>query len=179
MVNCRSGIGPCTVVIVTINVIVANNLKTIGIDGLALSQQRPQRHYPRPPKVRVHRRKETEATSESSSTSTTPSFPQWNDDGNSSNRIVSTQSQHNEESQDSTFLSDVSFLDRREDFHPLTLRALTEGMGLRTMTQIQTRTLGPALEGKSIIARSGTGSGKTLVRDHVSKQQYLVLPFVQ
>jgi ATP-dependent RNA helicase MSS116, mitochondrial len=160
MVNCRFRLmeGPCTVVIVVIvaiNVLVTSNLQTFPIGGLALSlsqQQHPSRS-PRPPKVRVVRRKET-VSPPSTTSSIIPPFSQGRYEGNTTNRI---------KSQDSSFLSDVAFSDRRDDFHPLTLRALTEGMGLGNMTPVQTQTLGPALMGKSIMARARTGSGKTLV----------------
>lgn len=46
--------------------------------------------------------------------------------------------------------------------HPLTLKAVTDGMGLQRMTNVQARTYAAARSGHSIMARSKTGSGKTL-----------------
>lgn len=46
--------------------------------------------------------------------------------------------------------------------HPNIVRALTEHMGLETMTEVQTRTLNEAIKGVDVIAQARTGTGKTL-----------------
>eukprot|EP01047_Picozoa_sp_COSAG01_P113118 COSAG01_NODE_41833_length_446_cov_5.824207_1_plen_78_part_01 len=43
-----------------------------------------------------------------------------------------------------------------------TLRALRETLEIEHMTEIQARTLAPALAGKDILGRARTGTGKTL-----------------
>ncbi len=63
--------------------------------------------------------------------------------------------------QDPTLLTGIDF-SGRPDMHPAIQRALTEGMGLRSMTHVQAETYGPAVAGHSIIATSRTGTGKTL-----------------
>mmetsp|Transcript_22047 Transcript_22047/g.35478 ORF Transcript_22047/g.35478 Transcript_22047/m.35478 type:complete len:622 (-) Transcript_22047:262-2127(-) len=68
---------------------------------------------------------------------------------------------HEQALQDPTLLTQIDFRDR-EDIHPSTQRALTEGLGLKSMTKVQAETYFIALEGRSIMARSRTGSGKTL-----------------
>ncbi|KAJ8606152.1 hypothetical protein MRB53_041159 [Persea americana] len=46
--------------------------------------------------------------------------------------------------------------------HPNIIRSITEGMGLETMTDVQTQTINAALKGKDIIAQAKTGTGKTM-----------------
>ena len=61
----------------------------------------------------------------------------------------------------STLLSDVQFA-KRTDLHPATKRALTETLGLTTMTDIQAKTYPVALSGKDVLGRARTGTGKTI-----------------
>lgn len=63
--------------------------------------------------------------------------------------------------QDPSLLTSMKFSDR-PDLHPATKRALLELMGLEEMTEIQAKTYGLAVEGKSIVGRSRTGTGKTI-----------------
>ncbi|KAI5921587.1 ATP-dependent RNA helicase mss116 [Camillea tinctor] len=42
------------------------------------------------------------------------------------------------------------------------VRALTEGMGYETMTEVQAMTINPALKGVDLVAQAKTGTGKTL-----------------
>ena len=48
------------------------------------------------------------------------------------------------------------------DICAATKRALTEDMGLERMTEIQAKTLAPALQGHDVLARARTGTGKTV-----------------
>ena len=60
-----------------------------------------------------------------------------------------------------TFLTDESFAARR-DLHPASKRALTEVLGVTSMTEIQSKTFEAAASGKDILGRARTGTGKTL-----------------
>ncbi len=51
---------------------------------------------------------------------------------------------------------------QRTDLHPATKRAITEVLGLSTMTEIQSRTYDAALTGKDVLGRARTGTGKTI-----------------
>lgn len=62
---------------------------------------------------------------------------------------------------DSSLLSDVEFA-KRNDLHPATKRALTETLGLTSMTEIQAKTYAAALSGKDVLGRARTGTGKTI-----------------
>ena len=62
--------------------------------------------------------------------------------------------------QDKSLLSQASFAD--QTVHPLTLKAISQVMGLEYMTEIQSKTFPPALEGKDILGRARTGTGKTI-----------------
>ena len=68
---------------------------------------------------------------------------------------------HEKALQDPSLLSSIRFDDRR-DMHPITRKALKEGFGLQTMTHVQAQTYAASLAGRSILARSRTGTGKTL-----------------
>lgn len=76
-------------------------------------------------------------------------------------RLATQQRRREEALQDPTLLTKISFSER-PDIHPSVKRALTEGMGLQAMTQVQAKTYGPAILGQSICASSRTGTGKTL-----------------
>jgi ATP-dependent RNA helicase MSS116 len=76
-------------------------------------------------------------------------------------RRVETQARHNEALKDPTLLSNIKFSERT-DLHPATKRAITEVMGLQSMTQIQAKTYAAALAGDSVLGRARTGTGKTL-----------------
>jgi ATP-dependent RNA helicase MSS116 len=76
-------------------------------------------------------------------------------------RRVEAQARHNEALKDPTLLSIVKFAERT-DIHPATKRAITEVMGLQSMTQIQAKTYAAALAGDSVLGRARTGTGKTL-----------------
>mmetsp|Transcript_14726 Transcript_14726/g.40975 ORF Transcript_14726/g.40975 Transcript_14726/m.40975 type:complete len:796 (+) Transcript_14726:1-2388(+) len=69
--------------------------------------------------------------------------------------------QHEQALQDPSLLTSIRFSDRT-DIHPDTRKALEEGFGLQAMTRVQALTYEAALDGRSILARSGTGTGKTL-----------------
>ena len=62
---------------------------------------------------------------------------------------------------DASLLSNISFA-QRTDLHPATKRALTETLGLTTMTDIQAKTYAAALSGKDVLGRARTGTGKTI-----------------
>jgi ATP-dependent RNA helicase MSS116 len=68
---------------------------------------------------------------------------------------------HQQALQDPTLLSNVNFSDR-SDISPPTKRAITEVMGLQTMTEIQAKTYAAALAGECVLGRARTGTGKTL-----------------
>ena len=68
---------------------------------------------------------------------------------------------HKEALQDPTLLTKLNFADRT-DIHPAVKRAITEVLGLTSMTQIQAKTYEKALAGENILGRSRTGTGKTL-----------------
>eukprot|EP00521_Asterionellopsis_glacialis_P013941 CAMPEP_0195308052 /NCGR_PEP_ID=MMETSP0707-20130614/38025_1 /TAXON_ID=33640 /ORGANISM="Asterionellopsis glacialis, Strain CCMP134" /LENGTH=798 /DNA_ID=CAMNT_0040372311 /DNA_START=94 /DNA_END=2491 /DNA_ORIENTATION=+ len=63
--------------------------------------------------------------------------------------------------QDPTLLTNVKFAERN-DLHPSSKRALTEIMGLKTMTEIQSKTYAAAASGSDVLGRARTGTGKTL-----------------
>ncbi|PIB02977.1 ATP-dependent RNA helicase mss116, mitochondrial [Cercospora beticola] len=46
--------------------------------------------------------------------------------------------------------------------HPNVIRAITDDMGIDTMTEVQQRTIHEALKGQDVIAQAKTGTGKTL-----------------
>ncbi|KAF2840121.1 DEAD-domain-containing protein [Patellaria atrata CBS 101060] len=53
-------------------------------------------------------------------------------------------------------------LEKNGLIHENVVRAVTQGMGLETMTEVQTKTISQALKGNDIIAQAKTGTGKTL-----------------
>jgi ATP-dependent RNA helicase MSS116 len=63
--------------------------------------------------------------------------------------------------QDSSLLSKVAFADQK-NVHPLTAKAISQVLGLEYMTEIQSKTFGPAQEGKDVLGRARTGTGKTI-----------------
>ncbi len=76
---------------------------------------------------------------------------------------------------DASLLSDITFA-QRTDLHPSTKRALTETLGLTTMTEIQAKTYTPALSGQDILGRARTGTGKTIAFLLPSIERLLRLP---
>ena len=62
---------------------------------------------------------------------------------------------------DPTLLTKQTFAECVQ-LNPSSKRALVEDMGLSSMTEVQARTFAAALEGKDILARARTGTGKTL-----------------
>ena len=59
------------------------------------------------------------------------------------------------------FATDVQFTDLT-DLHPLSKRAISEVMGLSSMTEIQAKTFEAASSGRDVLGRARTGTGKTL-----------------
>ena len=57
---------------------------------------------------------------------------------------------------DASLLSNIEFA-LRTDLHPATKRALTETLGLVSMTEIQSKTFDAALSGKDVLGRARTG----------------------
>lgn len=76
-------------------------------------------------------------------------------------RVAQAAARHQEALKDPTLLSDVRFASRT-DIHPNTKRAIQEVLGHEQMTDIQCKTFSVALEGKSVLGRARTGTGKTL-----------------
>ena len=146
-----------------------------------LSTNTPPSRINRPPRPPPRRRR---------TTNTTPRQPEDTDTKTTTkdttvNRIDGAelrQRRHARAVQDPTLLTSVRFDelflgDEDEDdadteegagktksrrLHPLTLKAVSDGMGLQRMTDVQAKTYAAARNGQSIIARSKTGSGKTL-----------------
>lgn len=65
------------------------------------------------------------------------------------------------QNKDATLLTNVEFA-QRSDLHPATKRALSETLGLTSMTEIQSKTYAAALSGKDVLGRARTGTGKTI-----------------
>jgi len=65
------------------------------------------------------------------------------------------------QNKDATLLTNVEFA-QRSDLHPATKRALSETLGLTSMTEIQSKTYAAALSGKDVLGRAQTGTGKTI-----------------
>ena len=59
-------------------------------------------------------------------------------------------------SKDSSLLTNVEF-SNRSDIHPASKRALTEVLGITSMTEIQSKTYAAALSGKDVLGRARTG----------------------
>jgi ATP-dependent RNA helicase MSS116 len=77
-------------------------------------------------------------------------------------RNMSTQAERQAEAlKDPTLLTNVQFAER-EDLHPGSKRALTEVMGLTSMTEIQAKTFAAASSGRDVLGRARTGTGKTV-----------------
>ena len=76
-------------------------------------------------------------------------------------RRAEAEKRQEEALKDPTLLTNVEFAERK-DLHPSSKRALTEVMGLRTMTEIQSRTYAAALSGRDVLGRARTGTGKTV-----------------
>jgi ATP-dependent RNA helicase MSS116 len=71
------------------------------------------------------------------------------------------QARHEQALKDPTLLTNVRFQER-DDIHSASKRAITEIMGLQSMTEIQSKTYAEVLAGQSVLARARTGTGKTL-----------------
>lgn len=76
-------------------------------------------------------------------------------------RIAIIESRQNDALQDPTLLTKQTFSECPQ-LNPCSKRALVEDMGLSSMTEVQARTFAAAIEGKDILARARTGTGKTL-----------------
>jgi ATP-dependent RNA helicase MSS116 len=76
-------------------------------------------------------------------------------------RVSQAKVRHQEALKDPTLLSDVRFSERN-DIHPATKRAIKEVLGHEQMTEIQAKTFAEALQGRSVLGRARTGTGKTL-----------------
>lgn len=76
-------------------------------------------------------------------------------------RAVQAKMRHEDALKDPTLLSDVRFSER-SDIHPATKRAVQEILNHQQMTDIQAKAFSAALQGRSILGRSRTGTGKTL-----------------
>jgi hypothetical protein len=63
-------------------------------------------------------------------------------------------------STESSFTTAASFAEQQQ-LSPQLRRALAS-MGLENMTEIQAATIGPALEGRDVLGRARTGTGKTV-----------------
>lgn len=66
-----------------------------------------------------------------------------------------------DEDEDQPFSTNIQFAERT-DLHPHSLRAITEVMGLTSMTEIQAKTFAAASSGRDTLGRARTGTGKTL-----------------
>eukprot|EP00985_Skeletonema_marinoi_P011010 scaffold5184_cov155-Skeletonema_marinoi.AAC.2 len=71
------------------------------------------------------------------------------------------ESRQNDALQDPSLLTKQTFAECQQ-LNPSSKRALVEDMGLSSMTEVQARTFVAAIEGKDILARARTGTGKTL-----------------
>jgi ATP-dependent RNA helicase MSS116 len=76
-------------------------------------------------------------------------------------RMQDSQRRQAEALKDPTLLTNVHFAERK-DLHPNSKRALTQVMGLTTMTEIQARTFAAASSGRDVLGRARTGTGKTI-----------------
>jgi ATP-dependent RNA helicase MSS116 len=76
-------------------------------------------------------------------------------------RAVQAKERYQEALKDPTLLSDVRFSERN-DIHPCTKRAIQEVLGHEQMTEIQAKTFAEAVQGRSVLGRARTGTGKTL-----------------
>lgn len=76
-------------------------------------------------------------------------------------RRAEAEKRQEEALKDPTLLTNVEFA-KRKDLHPSSKRALTEVMGLKTMTEIQSKTYVAALSGRDVLGRARTGTGKTV-----------------
>lgn len=74
-------------------------------------------------------------------------------------RAKKAQERHDEALKDPTLLTNTQFVDVA-DLSPTVLRAVTEVLGLQSMTEIQAKTWPVAIAGKSILGRARTGTGK-------------------
>ena len=76
--------------------------------------------------------------------------------------IAVAESRYAEALQDPSLLTNVKFSERT-DLHPNSKRAITEVMGLKSMTEIQAKTFAAASTGGDVLGRARTGTGKTTV----------------
>jgi hypothetical protein len=131
-------------------------LSTHTVHGLSGVSSKPPRRSPRPPRIRPGHVEPTHPLTSDS--------PSCKKDVKKDDNVSEDRQSEASYAEDPSLLTDISFMQRKDEIYPSTLQALREGMGLQNMTQVQAKTFTPALEGKSIMARSRTGSGKTLVR---------------
>lgn len=76
-------------------------------------------------------------------------------------KLKPAQKASNTSGDEQTFATNVKFADRA-DLHSHSKRAITEAMGLTTMTEIQDKTFAAASSGRDVLGRARTGTGKTL-----------------
>ncbi|KAF1825091.1 DEAD-domain-containing protein [Dissoconium aciculare CBS 342.82] len=83
------------------------------------------------------------------------------------------------EDSDAQVVSKFAELETRGLVHPTVVNTITRGMGLETMTEVQSATLHEALRGTDIIAQAKTGTGKTIafllpvLQNIIEKDPYL------
>ena len=53
-------------------------------------------------------------------------------------------------------------LEKLQIIHPNVINSITRGMGLETMTEVQSKTINEAIKGTDMIAQARTGTGKTI-----------------
>jgi ATP-dependent RNA helicase MSS116 len=119
----------------------------------------------RPPRVRPHKPSSSSDASPPNDNNNNPS----EDDAllptreqHQHHEIAPTNHKKHEQAlQDPTLLTSLKFTDI-PSIHPLTLRAITQDMGIQLMTNVQAQTFKVAINGTSIMAQSKTGSGKTI-----------------
>ena len=76
-------------------------------------------------------------------------------------RTIATETNNVQEQDDQTYLTSNRFIDVK-NLHDNTKRALTEVVGVTSMTEIQSKTFEAAASGKDVLGRARTGTGKTL-----------------
>mmetsp|Transcript_28692 Transcript_28692/g.60124 ORF Transcript_28692/g.60124 Transcript_28692/m.60124 type:complete len:708 (+) Transcript_28692:95-2218(+) len=129
-------------------------LLMVHVEGLSSSS--PHR---RPPRIRPRRQSPTPSFDNDSIIANR--YDEKNSNTNTINKEEIRVRRHEQALQDPSLLTTVRFSDR-SDIHRDTREALVEGFGLQAMTQVQAMTYEAALSGRSILARSRTGTGKTL-----------------
>ena len=132
-------------------------LLIVQVEGLSgISSSSPHR---RPPRIRPRRQSPTPSSDNDFSIDNR--YDENNINTNTNNKEEIRVRRHEQALQDPSLLTTIRFSDR-SDMHRDTRQALVEGFGLQAMTQVQAMTYEAALSGRSILARSRTGTGKTL-----------------